>query len=265
MSNKADKYLKETIAEILEEGQVDNIKLGEKREMNCGEVCKIVAYHNSENITVLFENTNILLKNKTYHNFKKGSIKNPYTKKIYNKGFIGLGQYSWVNNPIAYKKWHGILDRCYSKYHQEKYPTYKGVTVCEQWLNFQNFAQWFEKNHNPEIMEHWHLDKDIICKECKTYSPETCAFVPADVNNLFIKNDIKRGVYPISVRKTKSQRFTSRLNSKHLGTFDTPEEAFQAYKVAKEEFIKEVAYKWKGLISPKVYEAMYNYQVEITD
>ena len=114
-------------------------------------------------------------------------------------------------------------------------------------------------------MEHWHLDKDIICKECKTYSPETCAFVPADVNILFIKNDIKRGVYPISVRKTKSQRFTSRLNSKHLGTFDTPEEAFQAYKVAKEKHIKEVADKWKDLIDPRVYEAMYDYKVEITD
>ena len=114
-------------------------------------------------------------------------------------------------------------------------------------------------------MEGWHLDKDIICKECKIYSPETCAFVPADVNSLFIKNDIKRGIYPISVRKTKSQRFTSRLNGKHLGTFDTPEEAFQAYKTAKEEYIKEVANKWKDLISDQVYQAMYNYQVEITD
>jgi hypothetical protein len=72
-------------------------------------------------------------------------------------------------------------------------------------------------------------------------------------------------VYPISVRKTKSQRFTSRLNSKHLGTFDTPEEAFQAYKVAKEEYIKEVADKWKDKITEKVYQALYNYKVEITD
>ena len=51
----------------------------------------------------------------------------------------------------------------------------------------------------------------------------------------------------------------------YLGLFDTPEEAFQAYKTAKEEYIKEVADKGKESISPKVYRAMYNYKVEITD
>ena len=45
----------------------------------------------------------------------------------------------------------------------------------------------------------------------------------------------------------------------------TPEEAFQAYKVAKEAWIKEVADKWKDKLDPKVYKAMYEYQVEITD
>lgn len=45
----------------------------------------------------------------------------------------------------------------------------------------------------------------------------------------------------------------------------TPEEAFQVYKVAKETYIKEVADEWKDKINPKVYQAMYNYQVEITD
>lgn len=51
----------------------------------------------------------------------------------------------------------------------------------------------------------------------------------------------------------------------YLGMFDTPEEAFYAYKIAKEVWIKEVADKWKSFIEPRVYEAMYNYKVEITD
>ena len=50
-----------------------------------------------------------------------------------------------------------------------------------------------------------------------------------------------------------------------MGTFDTSEEAFQAYKVAKEQYIKEVADKWREQIEPRVYKAMYKYQVEITD
>ena len=52
---------------------------------------------------------------------------------------------------------------------------------------------------------------------------------------------------------------------KWLGGFDTPEEAFLAYKQAKEAYIKEVANKWKGQIDPKVYEALMNWNVEITD
>ena len=69
--------------------------------------------------------------------------------------------------------------------------------------------------------------------------------------------------------KKVGKRFEARLyiknNPIHLGTFDTPEEAFKAYKIAKEVYIKKVADEWRLLIKPRVYDAMYNYQVEITD
>ena len=35
--------------------------------------------------------------------------------------------------------------------------------------------------------------------------------------------------------------------------------------ILKEKLIKEVADKWKDLIDLKVYQAMYNYKVEIND
>jgi hypothetical protein len=40
---------------------------------------------------------------------------------------------------------------------------------------------------------------------------------------------------------------------------------FSLYKTAKEKYIKEVADNWKDLIDPRVYEAMYKYEVKITD
>lgn len=55
-------------------------RLGEKKLMNCGSECKIIEYNTSENITVQFEDKTIL-KNRTYDQFKKGSIKNPKLKK----------------------------------------------------------------------------------------------------------------------------------------------------------------------------------------
>lgn len=52
-----------------------------------------------------------------------------------------------------------------------------------------------------------------------------------------------------------------------MGTFDTPEEAFQTYKIAKEAYIKEVAQDSydKGEITEKVYQALMNWQIDITD
>ena len=51
----------------------------------------------------------------------------------------------------------------------------------------------------------------------------------------------------------------------HIGYFTTEIEAFHAYKEAKEAYVKEVANKWKGVLDTKVYVALMNYQVEITD
>ena len=148
-----------------------------------------------------------------------------------------------------YNTWRKILERGYDKKFKDKYPTYKDVTVCEEWHNFQVFAKWCEENYNPNFMEGWAIDKDIIIKGNKIYSPETCAFVPAEVNNIVLKSKSIRGDLPIGVSKIdkffKAAIKKGERNSIHLGMYNTPE--------------------WKDKINPKVYEALYNYQVEITD
>ena len=50
-----------------------------------------------------------------------------------------------------------------------------------------------------------------------------------------------------------------------LGYFNTEIEAFNAYKKAKESFVKEQAEKWKGKIDERAYDALMNYEVEIDD
>ena len=116
----------------------------------------------------------------------------------------------------------------------------------------------------------WQLDKDILIKGNKIYSEDTCCFVPAEINSLFIKCDRSRGEYPIGVNYHKRDRkYVAKISrfkeDIHLGYFYTPDEAFNAYKEAKEAYIKEVANKWKDQIDLRVYEALMNYQVEITD
>ena len=162
-----------------------------------------------------------------------------------------------------------MLRRCYSEKHQNNNLTYIGCTVVEEWKCFQSFAEWYYESYNSDIMDRWEIDKDILIKGNKIYSPETCAFVPAEINSVFTKTNSKRGIYPIGVSLHKEGKFQAKLlkNKKqiYLGLFNTPEEAFQTYKTAKEQYIKEMADKWKTQIDLRVYEAMYNYKVEITD
>ena len=63
----------------------------------------------------------------------------------------------------------------------------------------------------------------------------------------------------------KAQVCKNKGKQEHLGLFNTEIEAFNAYKQAKEAFVKEQATKWKSQIGERVYKALMNYEVSIDD
>ena len=116
------------------------------------------------------------------------------------------------------------------------------------------------------------LDKDILYKGNKVYSPKTCVFVPQRINKLFTKNDKSRGEYPIGLSYDRSRnkiavQCNDGVSVKKIGRFNTDQiqEAFQLYKEYKERVIKKVADEYKSYIPKKLYDAMYRYEVEIDD
>lgn len=242
-------------------------RTGEKHLTKEGYTIEIIEYFRAINCTLQFED-GIIIKNRCYSDIVKGNIKNPNHKSVCNTGYVEIGEYNRKKNFKIYHTWQSMLERCYSKKRQEKFPTYGEVTVCAEWHNFQVFAQWFENNYNSETMEDWHLDKDILIKSNKIYSPENCVFIPPQINTLLIKCDSVRGGLPIGVSKFK-EKFKAQISTNgkiaHIGYFTTSQEAFQAYKTAKENQIKCVANEWKDKITEKTYQALINYQVEITD
>lgn len=170
----------------------------------------------------------------------------------------------------SYATWSQMLVRCYRESYKKITPTYKDCTVCKDWKLYSNFERWFNDPSNG-YKEGYCLDKDILVKGNKTYSPETCCFVPNEINALLIKHDNKRGKYPIGVT-LHNKKFCARINvfkkgSVWLGVFDTPELAFSAYKQAKEDYIKRMAQEYysEGKITKRVYDALMKYEVEITD
>lgn len=180
---------------------------------------------------------------------------------IFGKGYNDLLEESHTQ---AYKIWKHMLSRCYSEVFKKKQPTYIDCEAADEWLLFSNFKRWFDEHY----VDGWHLDKDILVKGNKVYSPETCCFVPQEINGLFAKSNKKRGMCCIGVtRHGNGFRALMMAHGQHerLGTYKTEVEAFEAYKRRKEEFIKETAELYKDLLESRVYEALYNYQVEITD
>lgn len=259
--------LSNTTFNQLKKGNVKNPKarVGEKHTTNQGYEIEIVESFGTDNCTVVFKD-GALIKGLRYENIKRGEVENPYRASVCGIGYFGIGNYTSILSK-AYGTWSRMFERCYDEKCQGKYPTYKGCYVDSYWHNFQNFAEWHEENWKP-YMEGWHLDKDILIKGNKIYSSTTCAFVPQEVNKLFTKRIKNIDGLPICVRK-RGKKFTAQVTSKvkstYLGSYDTSEEAFQAYKIAKEQHIKEVADKWKGQITETCYRAMYNWEVEITD
>lgn len=229
---------------------------------------KIIKYTSTNEVLIEFLETNFQT-TATFNNIKKGAVKDPYFPNIYGVGYIGLGKYNSRIDGVqtsCYKRWKEILNRCYNK-QCSSYKNYGaiGVYVCDSWHNYQNFADWYQHNCTNESFV---IDKDLLKKGNKCYCPEYCCFVPSDINSALTSRKQKRGEYPVGVRK-KGNLIIAQINylgkKIHLGTFYSIEDAFNAYKLKKEECLKEYAELHKHEITEKVYNALINYKVEITD
>ena len=244
--------------------------------MNGGEVFKtkygdveILRYVNKNNVHVRFIDTGFE-KNARYDHILSGSVRDGRKPTVLGVGYTdGEVTRTPEGRPLAYKHWSGMLTRAYSDKYKTMKPSYVNCTTSESFKSYSRFKGWCEQQigfgNNG-----WCLDKDILVKGNKVYSENTCCFVPHEVNTLFIMQQRTRGKYPLGVtlnKKMSSFSCSISLQGKlmYLGSYETPEKAFLVYKGAKEDYIKEVANKWKDKIDPRAYEALMNYQVEITD
>lgn len=193
-------------------------------------------------------------------------------KLIQGVGLMDL-DFNLFDDKARYSKiaclWYDMLERCYSN--NPKMKAYRDCEVSESWLKCSQFFQDIRSMENYEkLFEGWHLDKDFIKKGCRLYSNETCCIVPRSVNSILTSSRAIRGKSPIGVcfDKTVGKYLASCQHKKKfnfLGYFDSEVLAFEAYKTFKEDLIRNVADENRKIIGEKVYNAMINYKVEITD
>ena len=257
-------------------------RLGETNVNSQGEVMTIINYRTAMDIDIQFSDTESIRCHQRYANFKKGAVKDYWLPTVYGVGRLENGKIYDENKEkrLPFKYWESMLKRCYNEPDLLRYPTYRSCKVCDEWLHFPSFEKWFNENYYECGEERMRLDKDILIKNNKIYSPDTAIFVPERINNFFTKTNARRGAYPIGVTyRPEEHKFVASMSkldneqhqTKHqiiLGRFDNPEKAFIAYKKAKELYVKEIAdiYLKKYPAFPiKLHTALYNYRVSITD
>lgn len=251
-------------------------RVGEVSHTKHGTPAIIIEYKNNKEVLVEFQDKYKYRYYTSYTNFKNGKLTNPYECRNGGIGFIGVGQYNSKDHKLAYYKWKAMLSRCIKAEEELDYSekSYAECTVCEEWLNFQNFAHWFYSELYDTYEEPICIDKDILIHNNKLYSPSTCLLVPQRINLLFVKEKSRRGNSVIgSYYRQDKNKFCCILatndghgdKKKYLGLYDSEIDAFYMYKKEKEKYIKEVADRYKNLIPTKVYDALYKYEVFITD
>jgi len=156
----------------------------------------------------------------------------------------------------SYCSWRSVIERCYSKKNLARNPTYKGCLVHPSWLNFQVFADWYEKEPNSGNLG-FDLDKDLRLGGNKVYGPDTCSFVPEQINTLLNNCGSSRGLLPQGVRAS-GKKFEAILrvkgNHTYLGVYETAAIAHEVYKKAKSDNVKSMAEQWRDHIHPEVYD-----------
>ena len=248
-----------------------------------GKVCKskssgdfkILKYNDTRNVEIQFLNTGFEMVARLDH-IRNGEVKDPYLPSVCGVGILGTKYPSKVNgrNIKEYVLWKSMLIRCYSDNFKKERPTYIGCEVSDKFKSYEYFYEWchsqigFDNDGNGNPFQ---LDKDLLVKGNKVYSENVCVFIPSEINLLLINNTASRGEHLIGVSWSKTNKaFKARVRknkgkSECLGLFTTEIEAFNAYKIAKESFIKEQANKWKSQIDDRAYNALMNYTVDIND
>ena len=211
---------------------------------------------------------------------RNGSVEDPLFPRVAGVGFMGIGVHNGTfegtnkNTPV-YEAWRGILRRCYDP-SCKSYSIYEDVEVCEEWHNFQNFADWFcAQEHNDKGFV---VDKDLKMFGNRVYSPNMCTLVPVAVNSVFTGSnerlnprELPKGVHfckaqNVYVAQVHKGEVTKSGNKKqtYLGQFKDKVPAILAYKRAKEDHVKSVAEKYREVLHPQVYNNLVTYEVDVS-
>lgn len=232
---------------------------GSKWLQKNGQLLEIVNFLGGGRFDVKFENSPVF--KSEAKEIKNGVVKNKNLPAVCGRGCIGYGNFGTMingGNTPEYEVWKGMIRRCYDE-NSNSYSIYggRGVTVCEEWHNFQNFAQWYTSL--PNYNKGFNLDKDLLDKSNITYSPEKCTLVPPSVNSLFTGGF--KSIVHLSARSGKwvvqmqmgEKCLNGNKRQSYFGEYYDRDEAIEVYFENKIKHVISVANKEKENLDERVY------------
>lgn len=246
---------------------MSKIGVGYVFSTNGGCDAKVLRYDGSERVLIEFQDEHKHQKLTSTTHIRSGSVKNPYQPNVQGVGYVGVGKHQasiGTKRTPEYELWSRMMQRCYDKSYEVRRPTYRDCTVCDEWHNFQVFAEWLV---NQEFyIEGNELDKDLLVTGNKLYSPEFCRFVPRRLNTILTNCTKPKGDYPLGVTFNKRERkFFVQMwmdrKSVSLGYFLNVDDAKNAYVTAKEAYVKKEAERLKDKMDNDVYSSLMSWTV----
>lgn len=152
---------------------------------------------------------------------------------------------------------------------QQKHPSYVGCYMSDNFEDFQYFADW----HTSQVgynCDNYDLDKDLLIEGNKEYSEKYCVLIPKSLNVFLTDKKMVTGKSPIGYYwNTDHLKYRAKVSCPErgevgLGYFDRKEDAFEAYKFAKESIARRWCERLENrefVVDERVIERMRNWTV----
>ena len=135
--------------------------------------------------------------------------------------------------PEMYTVWNAMQKRCKDR----DYP------ISEVFSKYETWIEWARRQKGFKELDFFNtpfnLDSDLFSNGVKTYSEETCVFIPQHLNQIYKTSykgnemlgvDFRKGIYQARIKLFNNQVT--------IGNYKTKEEAVEAYRNKRAEYVQ---------------------------